>query len=204
MFCNDFSHLAAEELLSRAREGNRLAWDALYERLRPKLRRWCHGRAQTLPSDLYDDVVHETLLMLITSTDTFYANRGSITNYVFGVFLNALKKVRRVSTDHAQRPMLYFGMEIHYSGLSIADTVADQHNESEPSADLLHLKEAAQQIVELAIETAPTMVRDAIILLHSGTHESMSSVARQLGVNRTTLIRHIRAWSTQREYLSAA
>ena len=204
MFCNDFSDLPDHELLLQARKYDRLAWEVLHERLKPRLLGWCHSRVRALPSDLYDDVVHETLLMLITGTTTFDANKGHINNHVLGVFLNAVKKVRRASSDSPERPLLYLGIEIEDSGLSIADTVADPHSEAEPSADILHLKEVAQQTVELAMVSAPTMVRDAIILLHSGTYQSVSSVARQLGVNRTTLIRHIRAWSTQREYLSAA
>ena len=200
----DFSQLSDEDLLVQIRDGDLEAWNPIYQRLRPKLLAWCHRRASTLPSDLYYDVVQETLQMLFTSKLDFDPNRGSASAFLFGLFLNALRKVNRTSTDPIERQTHYLGIETHDSGLSVADTVADHYDGSEPSADALHVKEASRQIVDYAQVSAPTVVRDAINLLHSERFDSMSAVARQLGVNRITLTRHVRAWGSHYEYLVAA
>ena len=73
----DFSQLSDEDLLVQIRDGDLEAWDPIYQRLRPKLLAWCHRRASTLPSDLYYDVVQETLQMLFTRKLDFDPNRGS-------------------------------------------------------------------------------------------------------------------------------
>ena len=193
-----------EALLTRACDGDAQAQEILFQQLQTRVLIWCRKCAGDLPSDLHDDVVQETLLMFHRDISKFDPQRGSVASFLFGLYRNALRKVGRTSFDPVEGPISYLGMDAPVSGLTVADLVADHHNDSEPSADALHTREVVRQIVDLARVDAPKVIRDAINLLASGRCESMSAVARELGVNRITMTRRLRAWGAKYEYHVAA
>ena len=144
------------------------------------------------------------LLTLFTKLSDFDPNRGAANQFVFGLFLNALKKVQRQYSLPPPVDTQYLSRETGQGEFTIEDTVADGNNDTEPSAERLHIKEAARQIIEQSEVTAPSKVKKAVRLLHTHDELSMNRVAGLLAVDRVTLTRQVRAWATQYEHLVAA
>jgi RNA polymerase sigma-70 factor (ECF subfamily) len=65
--------LLTEELITRAKSGDRKALDTLMARYRPKLERWASGRLPGMARSLVDtgDLVQETLLKALEGLDRF-------------------------------------------------------------------------------------------------------------------------------------
>ena len=199
----DFSPFSDEALLLYALDHGQDAWPEIADRYGRRMASWCRTKAWGIPEDIRADVAQETLLSLFTKLSAFDPIRGTANQFVFGLFLNALKKVRRSYRARPGLQPLSLSSGIHQGEFMLEDTLAAQYDGTEPSAERLHTKEAARQIVEHSL-TAPPLVKQAIQLLASDEYLSMSKVAVQLGVNRVTLTRHIRKWAARHKYAVAA
>jgi RNA polymerase sigma factor (sigma-70 family) len=93
------------ELVLRAREGDRLAVEALLQRCLPGLRRWAHGRLPAAARGSLDtsDLVQETVLHVLRRLDHFEPRHvGAMQAYLRQSVINRIRdEVRKVS----RRPM---------------------------------------------------------------------------------------------------
>jgi RNA polymerase sigma factor (sigma-70 family) len=89
------------ELVVRAREGDRLAVEALLERCLPSLKRWAHGRLPLAARGALDtgDLVQETVLHVLRRLDHFEPRHvGAMQAYLRQSVINRIRdEVRRVS-----------------------------------------------------------------------------------------------------------
>src|SRR5260221_5875642 len=91
-------------LLTRAKEGDRAAVEALLARYRPRLLRWAHRRLPTWARDLADtdDLIQDTLVKTIRNLDRFVADReGGFQNYLRLAIGNAIRDEVRKATRRA-------------------------------------------------------------------------------------------------------
>jgi len=93
------------ELVIRAREGDRLAVEALLERCLPSLKRWAHGRLPLAARGSLDtsDLVQETVLHVLRRLDHFQPRHvGAMQAYLRQSVINRIRdEVRRVSRQPA-------------------------------------------------------------------------------------------------------
>ncbi len=93
------------ELVVRAREGDRLAVEALLERCLPALRRWAHGRLPPATRGSLDtgDLVQETVMHVLRRLDKFEPRHvGAMQAYLRMSVINRIRdEVRRVSRQPA-------------------------------------------------------------------------------------------------------
>jgi RNA polymerase sigma-70 factor (ECF subfamily) len=101
------------ELVIRAREGDRLAVEALLERCLPSLKRWAHGRLPLAARGSLDtgDLVQETALHVLRRLDHFQPRHvGAMQAYLRQAVINRIRdEVRRVTrhpapTELAEEP----------------------------------------------------------------------------------------------------
>jgi len=93
------------ELVVRAREGDRLAVEALLQRCLPGLRRWAHGRLPAAARGSLDtsDLVQETVLHVLRRLDHFEPRHvGAMQAYLRQSVINRIRdEVRKVSRHPA-------------------------------------------------------------------------------------------------------
>jgi RNA polymerase sigma-70 factor, ECF subfamily len=93
------------ELVVRAREGDRLAVEALLERCIPSLKRWAHGRLPLAARGALDtsDLVQETVLHVLRRLDHFQPRHvGAMQAYLRQSVINRIRdEVRRISRNPA-------------------------------------------------------------------------------------------------------
>lgn len=89
------------ELVVRAREGDRLAVEALLERCLPSLKRWAHGRLPLAARGSLDtgDLVQETAMHVLRRLDTFEPRHvGAMQAYLRMAVINRIRdEVRRIT-----------------------------------------------------------------------------------------------------------
>ena len=86
--------LVTQELLARARDGDRAALDALLARYLPRLRRWASGRLPGFARSLLDtqDLVQETLARVVQGLDRIEVRGpGGFQAYVRQAVLNRIR-----------------------------------------------------------------------------------------------------------------
>jgi len=88
------------ELVTKARNGDRLAVEALLQRCLPKLRRWAHGRLPAYARDEFDtsDLVQEAALQLLKRVDHFEPQHvGAMQAYLRQSVINRIRdEIRRI------------------------------------------------------------------------------------------------------------
>src|SRR5438128_11498962 len=88
------------ELVIKARDGDRLAVEALLERSLPGLKRWAHGRLPAAARGALDtgDLVQETALHVLRRLDAFEPRHvGAMQAYLRQAVLNRIRdEVRRI------------------------------------------------------------------------------------------------------------
>jgi RNA polymerase sigma-70 factor (ECF subfamily) len=91
------------ELLVRAREGDRMAVEALLQRCLPGLRRWAHGRLPAAARGSLDtsDLVQETVLHVLRRLDHFEPRHvGAMQAYLRQSVINRIRDEVRKVTRH--------------------------------------------------------------------------------------------------------
>src|SRR5262245_2419544 len=95
----------ATELVRRAREGDRMAVEALLQRSIPSLRRFAHGRLPPAARGSLDtgDLVQETVLHVLRRLDTFEPRHvGAMQAYLRQSVMNLIRdEVRRIGRHPA-------------------------------------------------------------------------------------------------------
>jgi RNA polymerase sigma-70 factor (ECF subfamily) len=93
------------ELVVRAREGDRMAVEALLQRSIPGLKRWAHGRLPAAARGALDtgDLVQETVLHVLRRLDTFEPRHvGAMQAYLRQSVINRIRdEVRRIGRHPA-------------------------------------------------------------------------------------------------------
>jgi len=93
------------ELVVRAREGDRMAVEALLQRSIPDLKRWAHGRLPAAARGSLDtgDLVQETVLHVLRRLDTFEPRHvGAMQAYLRQSVINRIRdEVRRIGRHPA-------------------------------------------------------------------------------------------------------
>jgi RNA polymerase sigma-70 factor (ECF subfamily) len=96
---------STEHLLTRARNGDSEALNALFARSLPRLKRWASGRLPAYARDLLDtdDLVQDTVAQTLRRLDTFEPRReGALQAYLRQAVMNRVRdQLRRV----ARRPV---------------------------------------------------------------------------------------------------
>lgn len=93
------------DLVTKARNGDRLAVEALLQRCLPKLRRWAHGRLPAYARDGFDtsDLVQEAALQLLKRVDDFTPQHvGAMQAYLRQSVINRIRdEIRRIGRHPA-------------------------------------------------------------------------------------------------------
>ncbi len=96
-------------LLAQVREGDDLARSALFERMRPRLQRWAHGRLPAYARDAADteDLVQVTLLRALKHVGDFEPrHEGAFLAYLRRILLNQVRdELRRMKRRPEQREL---------------------------------------------------------------------------------------------------
>src|SRR5512147_1534896 len=112
------------ELVVRAREGDRLAVEALLQRCLPGLRRWAHGRLPAAARASLDtqDLVQETVLHVLRRLDHFEPRHvGAMQAYLRQSVINRIRdEVRKVSRHPAPTELPPELVSDHTSPLEVA------------------------------------------------------------------------------------
>jgi len=173
--------LITQELLQRAKDGDRAALDALTARYLPRLQRWASGRLPPKARSLFDtsDVVHETLLRAIQGLDRIEVRGpGGFQAYVRQAILNRIRDQVRWAqrrpgpgdlpsdlSDPAASPMEE----------AVGSEVMDRYE-----AALARLSEDEQQLIHLRIELDYGYDEIAVILERPSPDAVRMAVKRAL------------------------
>lgn len=88
--------LSDEELYARSRNGDRRAFELLYERREPGLFRFAmHSSGNR---DMAEEAVHDAFLTLMQPGCRFDPARGSVEGYLYGTVRNLIRAMRRAVT----------------------------------------------------------------------------------------------------------
>ena len=86
------------ELVVRAREGDKAALDTLFERYRPRIQRWAHGRLPAAARGAHEtnDLVQDTLMKVFQRLQQFEPRHpGAFQGYVWTTMWNCIRDVAR-------------------------------------------------------------------------------------------------------------
>lgn len=137
------------ELVVKARDGDRLAVEALLERSLPGLRRWAHGRLPAAARGSLDtgDLVQETALHVLKRLDAFEPRHvGAMQAYLRQAVLNRIRdEVRRIGR-HAP-----------------PEEIQDEHFSDDTSPLEVAIKEEAYQRYRAALAELPSRDREMIV-----------------------------------------
>ncbi|HTL44748.1 MAG TPA: sigma-70 family RNA polymerase sigma factor [Vicinamibacterales bacterium] len=106
---NDAAWTSTLTLLTRARDGDREALDALFARYLPALRRWASGRLPRWARDLADttDLVQDTALQVFKKIEQFeHRGEGAFQAYLRQAVLNRIRNELRSAASRPGRAEL--------------------------------------------------------------------------------------------------
>jgi RNA polymerase sigma-70 factor (ECF subfamily) len=97
------------ELVLKARDGNRLAVEALLERCLPRLKRWAHGRLPSVARGSLEtgDIVQETAMHVLRNLEHFEPRHvGAMQAYLRQAVINRIRdEMRRVGRQGAPQEL---------------------------------------------------------------------------------------------------
>ena len=138
------------ELVIRAREGDRDALDALFERYRPRIKRWAHGRLPAAARGAFEtnDLVQETQIKVFEKLHEFEPRHpGAFQGYVWTTLWNCIR-------DKARR----------HRRVGVSDPIDDNIPSYEPSPFELALGAETLARYERAMEALRPEDREAIVV----------------------------------------
>ena len=153
-----------ERLLEQAANGDRAAFQILYERYRDGIFRFAYRLLGSVESA--EDVAHDCFLSLITEPKRFDASRASLRTYLYAAARNQAAK--RYNS---------FARETDIEALDEEPRVADRH---EPIKRVLEDELAGE--VEKAIASLPPLQREALVLFEY-EDLSLSEIAAVVGAD---------------------
>lgn len=175
-------------LLSRARDGDRPAFDALFERLYPELRRLAHSRLsghQRQPLLDTTILLHECYLRLLGADKLTPVDRAHFMGYA----AHAMRSVIVDAVRSAQRQRRGGGAEHVPLDTEVADMLAQPHEE------VLDVDRALNDLARLE----PRLARVVEMRYFAGLKETQ--IAQALGVTERTVRRD---WEKARLLLAHA
>ena len=141
------------QLLRRAREGDRAALDALFERHLPWLQRWAHGRLGSWARSAVDtaDLVQDAVLQTFRRLDQFEPRgQNALRAYLRQAIQNRIHdEHRRVLTRGAQRELLDGRPD---PGPSPFDTLVNTDAEERYRRSLLQLRSDDRDLIAGRVE----------------------------------------------------
>ena len=141
------------QLLRRAREGDRAALDALFERHLPWLQRWAHGRLGSWARSAVDtaDLVQDAVLQTFRRLDQFEPRgQNALRAYLRQAIQNRIHdEHRRVLTRGAQRELLDGRPD---PGPSPFDTLVNTDAEERYRHSLLRLRSDDRELIVGRVE----------------------------------------------------
>lgn len=153
-----------ERLLEQAANGDRAAFQILYERYRDGIFRFAYRLLGSVESA--EDVAHDCFLSLITEPKRFDSTRASLRTYLYAAARNQAAK--RYNS---------FARETDIEALDEEPRVADRH---EPIRRVLEDELAGE--VEKAIASLPPLQREALVLFEY-EDLSLSEIAAVVGAD---------------------
>ena len=153
-----------ERLLEQAANGDRAAFQILYERYRDGIFRFAYRLLGSVESA--EDVAHDCFLSLITEPKRFDCTRASLRTYLYAAARNQAAK--RYNS---------FARETDIEALDEEPRVADRH---EPIRRVLEDELAGE--VEKAIASLPPLQREALVLFEY-EDLSLSEIAAVVGAD---------------------
>lgn len=153
-----------ERLLEQAANGDRAAFQILYERYRDGIFRFAYRLLGSVESA--EDVAHDCFLSLITEPKRFDSTRASLRTYLYAAARNQAAK-----RYHS------FARETDIEALDEEPRVADRH---EPIRRVLEDELAGE--VEKAIASLPPLQREALVLFEY-EDLSLSEIAAVVGAD---------------------
>jgi RNA polymerase sigma-70 factor (ECF subfamily) len=178
-----------QELLRRAKDGDRDALEALTARYLPKLQRWASGRLPPHARSLFDtaDLVHETLLRAIQGLDRIEVRGpGGFQAYVRQAVMNRIRdQLRWARRRPGRRELTGDVSDPSWSPLenAIGTEMMDRYE-----AAMAELSETDRQLLHLRIELdysyeeiAAIMERPSADAVRMGVKRALKKLARSMG-----------------------
>lgn len=170
-----------DELLRRARSGDREALDALFDREVPRLRRWASGRLPRWARDIADtsDLVQETFLETFKRLDAFeHRGEGALHAYLRQALINRVRNQLRRMATRPQRASLESGWPD--DGLSPLETTMGREKLDRYEAALACLDTNERDAVVSRIEFGMTYAEVAAALGKPSPDAARMAVVRAL------------------------
>jgi RNA polymerase sigma-70 factor (ECF subfamily) len=168
--------------LTRARSGDVLAREELFQRFLPILRRWAHRRLPIHARDLNEtsDLVQITLLRALNRIDQFEPHgEGAFLGYLRRILLNVVREEIRRSARRGPHESLEETLASPYA--SLAEQVIGLEQMERYQRGLEALSEEQQQAVLLRLEFGYTYDRIAEALGKTSADAARMTVVRALG-----------------------
>ena len=96
---DELRSMTTQTLVDHAAQGDQEAVLAIFERLRPRVLRWSHGRLPTYARDLSetDDIVQDAMLRSLGNLEGFQQHGGGLLSYICTAVINRVRnEIRRV------------------------------------------------------------------------------------------------------------
>jgi len=172
-------------LRGRDSDDQQLWYELLEYRVKPVVLGICTRFASHLGRDLEGDVLAETGLAVILRIGDFDPDRGEFTQFVFGLGLNA---VRRITSAYDHHPASWY----RDNAVTIVD-IDSKVAMSEAAVIYGALPDTYDLDLSVALSTADETVSKAVDLV-TEMGLSWNEIARRLGLDRKTLTRRVRKW----------
>jgi RNA polymerase sigma factor (sigma-70 family) len=168
-------------LLTRAREGDKGALDALFVRYGPPLRRWASGRLPRWARDLADtpDLVQESLLQTFRNLDGFDCRgEGALQAYLRQAVMNRIRdELRKARTRPASSEL---GVDVPDEAPSPLEAAIGAEAVERYEAALARLRPEEQELIIARVELGLTYSEVAGVTSKPSPNAARMAVARAL------------------------
>jgi RNA polymerase sigma-70 factor (ECF subfamily) len=158
------SNPPSQELLRRARGGDNLALDRLFQRYLPPLHRWAHGRIPRWARNAVDtaDVVQDTVLQTLRNLGSFEPQReGALLGYLRRSLLNRIRDRFRYAARHPTKELSETSPD---NGASPLDFAIEEEDRRRYEAALSRLTPSDRDAIVGRIELGYNYEQLALIL----------------------------------------
>jgi RNA polymerase sigma factor (sigma-70 family) len=170
-----------QDLLARARKGDRASVDALFERCLPALRRWARGRLPQYARDLADtqDLVQETVMHTLHRLDAFEPrHQGALQAYLRQAVNNRIRdEIRRVQ----RRPVPVELQDVHADvGASPLERAIGREGIERYEAAMARLRASDREAIVARMELQQSYEEVAVALGKPNANAARVAVTRAL------------------------
>lgn len=169
------------DLLTAARAGDPVAFDQLFARYVPDLRRWASGRLPVWARDLSDtqDLVQETVFRVFRRLEGFeYRGEGALKAYLRQALMNRLRnEIRRAKARPAGTAL---DSAVEDPGVSPMDAAIGVEARERYDAALMALSEEERGLVVARVELGLTYQEVATAMRKSSADSARMAIGRAL------------------------